>query len=678
MAILPANIYETTNIKENGQYNVTRYSLANVDVSFNGDSLDITPTTEAQSFTPSGITGYDRVNVSEVTSDIDENIQPENIKRGITILGVEGTSKGLGFVQDRYTIDPITGVLSSPTTIPSSVTNNIIEISPYNLYNKYEKCTNLTSVYFPNLKTIDERGMGYCFYDCSNLAQIDFSNLETVGNYGFYYGFRGTSLNIVSFPKLTQVGTYSFYYAFQNCYDLISVDFSALTVISGSDVFYNCFSGCNSLTDINFNNLTQVIGSSSSTTAPLYRTFYNNVSLIEVKFPSLEQISGNHAFSCTFEGCASLELLKFPSLTYGQQSNNFYQMLKGCNGVTVIFPPELESIIGNWASVTSGFNGTNTRVLFTNLVTLSISSIPSEYTIYVNGIDITGLSEFDFIQGDNEITVKTSHSIGRYTLNVTEYDTTFTLDTSQLNLKSVEIVCDLPSATFVIKAYDTLDVNEIYDLELDENNCVYLDYDDSVAKFGINIYSYSNSPNWYIPDYLQCGAGILYPDLIPCNAITLTPNDLLNVSTIVGDSSYFLIDSTNNQLLIHPTVTTAAGCSLGIDITTLAPEGFSGNYIVKTSGRVSSELNYDFGYIASCTQQISPTYQNVKNNVIPSGATGQYLFRQSGENLEPTFVDSGYIDSTYNIITVGWIQDSQVKGTNTFYVDPIHLYFFSN
>ena len=54
--------------------------------------FSITPRTYNQTLTPSS--GYDalgKVTINKVTSAIDSNITPENIKNGVTILGVEGT-----------------------------------------------------------------------------------------------------------------------------------------------------------------------------------------------------------------------------------------------------------------------------------------------------------------------------------------------------------------------------------------------------------------------------------------------------------------------------------------------------------------------------------------------------------------------------------------------------------
>jgi hypothetical protein len=59
--------------------------------------------------------------------------------------------------------------------------------------------------------------------------------------------------------------------------------------------------------------------------------------------------------------------VSFPALTtssFGPSTNQFNNMLQGCSNVTVHFPATIQSTIGNWSSVTSGFNGTNTTVLF--------------------------------------------------------------------------------------------------------------------------------------------------------------------------------------------------------------------------------------------------------------------------------------------------------------------------
>lgn len=67
--------------------------------------ISISPSTENKNYTPpSGVDGFNNISVSAVTSSIDPNIQPENIRRGVTILGTPGT-----FVVDKLqdkTVDP--------------------------------------------------------------------------------------------------------------------------------------------------------------------------------------------------------------------------------------------------------------------------------------------------------------------------------------------------------------------------------------------------------------------------------------------------------------------------------------------------------------------------------------------------------------------------------------------
>lgn len=55
-----------------------------------GETAEVTPTTSAQTITPITGNGITEVAVSAVTSDIDSNITADNIKDGVTILGVTG------------------------------------------------------------------------------------------------------------------------------------------------------------------------------------------------------------------------------------------------------------------------------------------------------------------------------------------------------------------------------------------------------------------------------------------------------------------------------------------------------------------------------------------------------------------------------------------------------------
>ena len=81
-------------------------------------SLEIKPTTSDQTFVPtSPYVGYKEVVLEKVTSEIDSNIKSENIKSGVSILGVEGSFSGGG----SYDASGFLNKTLSEFTIPSNV-----------------------------------------------------------------------------------------------------------------------------------------------------------------------------------------------------------------------------------------------------------------------------------------------------------------------------------------------------------------------------------------------------------------------------------------------------------------------------------------------------------------------------------------------------------------------------
>ena len=125
--------------------------------------------------------------------------------------------------------------------------------------------------------------------------------------------------------------------ACQNAVNLEKVLFPNATTLSLKS---GCFKGCTSL-----------------------HTFYAP----KLKTLPTQALSGTSSTGGAFSGCTSLTTLSFPALTstsFGSYTNQFDNMLKGVTGCTVHFPSNLQSVIGSWTSVTNGFTGTNTTVLF--------------------------------------------------------------------------------------------------------------------------------------------------------------------------------------------------------------------------------------------------------------------------------------------------------------------------
>ena len=80
LEITPSGVEQNFKSSKYGYNNVKVKAVAS-------DTLNITPTLEKQEF----IGLYGTVNVGKVNSSIDKNIKAENIKQGVSILGVEGS-----------------------------------------------------------------------------------------------------------------------------------------------------------------------------------------------------------------------------------------------------------------------------------------------------------------------------------------------------------------------------------------------------------------------------------------------------------------------------------------------------------------------------------------------------------------------------------------------------------
>ena len=200
--------------------------------------------------------------------------------------------------------------------------------------------TKVTSVDLGSVVTISGgESFNSAFRQCYRLAQVDLGSLETVQN------------------------SNTFAYAFNDCTALTAVDLSSLKAVKGSLCFNCAFMGCTSLSSVSLDALEEVSGTSG-----LQAMFQGCTSLPSSwSFTSLSNLSGSQALYAMFRGCTSLTSVSFPALTtssFGTRTDQFNNMLRDCSGVTVHFPAAIQSTIGSWASVTAGFGGTHTTVLF--------------------------------------------------------------------------------------------------------------------------------------------------------------------------------------------------------------------------------------------------------------------------------------------------------------------------
>ncbi len=149
----------------------------------------VTPTTQQQTIRPTGDNvGLAAVTVNGVTAEIDSNIQPENIRNGVSVLGVRGNGD---FELQKF--------LARDTF--QNLQLNVLQIYPYLCY----KYASLNSIEFlqPPL-SIDERA----FSGCVNLKTVVVPHgTEVIGLYVFD---SCASLQEIHLPNsINQIQTYS-------------------------------------------------------------------------------------------------------------------------------------------------------------------------------------------------------------------------------------------------------------------------------------------------------------------------------------------------------------------------------------------------------------------------------------------------------------------------------------
>ena len=267
----------------------------------NNNTLTVTPTTSQQTFNVSGgYTGYNPVTVNAVTASIDSNIQPSNIKKDVVILGTTGTYEGN------------------------------------------------TNIYPPDVNYI--------------IRTDGTTEPITKGN------------NTLSYTETT-IGNWNFNSAYANDTTILGLILNSITTINTQYLQspYALSGFCYNATNLKYvylKNLQTITGEGSSAGGQL-RNAFEKTNIEEISFDSLSSInvtrSSAYIFQYMVQDCTKIKNIYFKALnssSFGSYTIQFNNMLYRVTGCTVHFPSNLQSVIGSWTSVTAGFGGTNTTVLF--------------------------------------------------------------------------------------------------------------------------------------------------------------------------------------------------------------------------------------------------------------------------------------------------------------------------
>lgn len=190
------------------------------------ENVTVRPSTEDYVVRRNDGVFIDTIEVQKVTSDIDANIQPGNIKQNMSILGVVGTYKGEptpvfiskyeGGVPSQtyydYTADSnkgdyvsisTPGVIKNIIALPENVA--VVGTSAVNLFAGMKSLAKVPMIDFSSVTD-----MSKCFLGCTALTQLPKLNTSKVTNMS--YAFAETGLN--TFPDLDYSKVTNASYAF--------------------------------------------------------------------------------------------------------------------------------------------------------------------------------------------------------------------------------------------------------------------------------------------------------------------------------------------------------------------------------------------------------------------------------------------------------------------------------
>lgn len=198
-----------------------------------GDTLEITPSLEEQTF--NGV--YTEVKSKGVTSEVDENIKPENIKGGVEILGVTGN---IEFI-DYWSTEPNT---SNQQSI-FNLTYYVKELPKYINISNYTSNFSLTHLDLLEKADLREWDLSkitsFGFQSCDRLKEINMSDCDLSSSTKLSISGHGVLEKLILKNLKLNSSITDFSYLGSNCYKLKFADLSGIELSNLTNInrFFN-------------------------------------------------------------------------------------------------------------------------------------------------------------------------------------------------------------------------------------------------------------------------------------------------------------------------------------------------------------------------------------------------------------------------------------------------------
>ena len=227
----------------------------------------------------SGYDGLGQVTVNEVTSKIDSNIKADNIKQGVSILGVQGTLEQGAEVVKKYKPQwitfvecPIVDLTEETRMLDTSLITTMykmfytssvefLDISGWDTSNVTDMAlmfrgSKIKNISISNFDTSKVTTMNQMFRTCTNLTSGSLSNFEnSVLSYVIVMFHTCSLLTSINLKNFNTVNLTSLEYMVFKCIKLEEVDFSSFITTNVTSIAY-LFSECTSLKKIDIRNFT--------------------------------------------------------------------------------------------------------------------------------------------------------------------------------------------------------------------------------------------------------------------------------------------------------------------------------------------------------------------------------------------------------------------------------------